>query len=234
MTSSNGNIFRVTGPLCGEFTGPGEFPTQRPVTRSFDVYFDLRLNKRLCKQSWGWWFETLLCPLWRHSNECVVHHFLPLFIWDIRVCYFLFNSLECSAKTVGICHYNDVIMSAMASQITSLTIVYSTVYSRRRSKKHQRSASLAFVGGIHRGPVNSPNKGPVTRKMFPFDDIIMVWPKLNRIVNTAIDNSYCFHSNQCRNWILLAVVSPGDNTLISPARFTYLSPSVIDFGRKVK
>ena len=68
MTSSNGNIFRVTGPLCGEFTGPGELPTQRPVTRSFDVYFDLRLNKRLCKQSWGWWFETLLCPLWRHSN----------------------------------------------------------------------------------------------------------------------------------------------------------------------
>ena len=51
MTSSNGNIFRVTGPLCGEFTGPGEFPAQRPVTRSFDVYFDLRLNKRLSKQS---------------------------------------------------------------------------------------------------------------------------------------------------------------------------------------
>ena len=50
MTSSNGNIFRVTGPLCGEFTGPGEFPTQRPVTRSFDVFFDLRLNKRLSKQ----------------------------------------------------------------------------------------------------------------------------------------------------------------------------------------
>ena len=59
MTSSNGNIFRITGPLCGEFTGPGEFPTQRPVTRSFDVFFDLRLNKRLSKQPWGWWFETL-------------------------------------------------------------------------------------------------------------------------------------------------------------------------------
>ena len=44
MTSSNGNIFRVTGPLCGEFTGPGEFPAQKPVTRSFDVYFDLRWN----------------------------------------------------------------------------------------------------------------------------------------------------------------------------------------------
>ena len=47
MTSSNGNIFRLTGPLCGEFTGASEFSTQRPVTRSFDVFFDLRLNKRL-------------------------------------------------------------------------------------------------------------------------------------------------------------------------------------------
>ena len=53
MTSSNGNIFRVTGPLCGEFTGPGEFHAQRPVTRSFDVFFDLRLNKRLSKQPQG-------------------------------------------------------------------------------------------------------------------------------------------------------------------------------------
>ena len=68
MTSSNGNIFRVTGHLCGEFTGPGEFPTQRPVTRSFDVYFDLRPNERLNKQSRGWWFETLSLPLWRHRN----------------------------------------------------------------------------------------------------------------------------------------------------------------------
>ena len=68
MTSSNGNIFRITGYLCGEFTK--WFPcTKRPVTRSFDVFFDLRLNKRLRKQSWGWWFETLPCPLWRHSNE---------------------------------------------------------------------------------------------------------------------------------------------------------------------
>ena len=48
---------------------PGEFPAQRPVTRSFDVFFDLRLNKRLSKQLWCWWFETLSSPLWRHSNE---------------------------------------------------------------------------------------------------------------------------------------------------------------------
>ena len=69
MTSSNGNIFRVTGHLCREFTGPDEFPTQRPVMRSFHVYFDLRPNKRLSKQSWGWWFETLWRPLWRHHND---------------------------------------------------------------------------------------------------------------------------------------------------------------------
>ena len=72
MTSSKGNIFRVTGHLSGKFTGPGEFPAQRPVTRSFDVFFDLRLNKRFSKQSWGWRFETLSRPLWRHCNvDCV-------------------------------------------------------------------------------------------------------------------------------------------------------------------
>ena len=70
-------------------------------------------------------------------------------------------------------HYNDVIMSVMASQIPSLTIVYSAVYSGVDQRKHQRSASLAFVRGIHRSPVNSPHKGPVTRKMFPFDDVII-------------------------------------------------------------
>ena len=70
-------------------------------------------------------------------------------------------------------HYNDVITIAMASQITSLTIVYSTVYSSADQRKHQSCASLAFVWGIHRWPVSSPHKGPVTRKMFPFDDVIM-------------------------------------------------------------
>ena len=62
------NIFRVTDPLCGEFTGPGEFPKQRPVTWSVNVSFDLRLNKRLSKQPWGWWFETPSWSLWRHCN----------------------------------------------------------------------------------------------------------------------------------------------------------------------
>ena len=63
-------------------------------------------------------------------------------------------------------------MSRMAPQITSLTIVYSAVYSGAVQRKHQSSASLAFEKGIHRSPVNSPHKGPVTLKMFPFDNVI--------------------------------------------------------------
>ena len=68
-------------------------------------------------------------------------------------------------------HYSDVIISTMASQITSLTIIYSAVYSGAGQRKHQSSASQAFVRGIHRSPVNSPHQGPVTRKCF--DDVIM-------------------------------------------------------------
>ena len=70
-------------------------------------------------------------------------------------------------------HNSDVIMSPMPSQITSLTIVYSIVYSGTDQIKYQSSALLAFVRGIHRRPVNSPHKWPVTREMFPFDDVIM-------------------------------------------------------------
>ena len=82
-------------------------------------------------------------------------------------------------------------MGTMASQITCLTIVYSTVYSGADQRKHQSSASLAFVRRIHRRPVNSPHKWPVTRKMFPFDDVIMnqscsygmAWPPWVTVIN---------------------------------------------------
>ena len=71
--------------------------------------------------------------------------------------------------------YNDVLMSEIASQITSVPTVCSTIYSGADQRQHQRSASLAFVQGIHRWPVNSPHKRPVTRKKFPFDDVIRWW-----------------------------------------------------------
>ena len=73
-------------------------------------------------------------------------------------------------------HCTDVITSVMSSQITILTIVYTTVYSGADKRKHQSFASLAFVRGNPRWPVNSPHKGPVTREMFPFDDVIMHIP----------------------------------------------------------
>ena len=83
-------------------------------------------------------------------------------------------------------HYSDVIMGAMSSQMTSLNIVYSTVYSCADQRKHQSSASLAFVRGIHRSPVNSPHKWPVTQKMFPFDDVIMVHLQTRYMVSVQL------------------------------------------------
>ena len=85
----------------------------------------------------------------------------------------MFCTYKIGDSSLDIWHYSDVKMGAMASQITSLTIVYSTVYSDADQRKHQSSASLAFVWGIHRGPVNSPHKWPVTQKTFEFDDVIM-------------------------------------------------------------
>ena len=73
MTSSNGNIFRVTGLCAGNSPVTGEFPAQRAVTRSFDVFFDLRPNNQLSKQSWGWRFETPSRPLWRHCINKLEH-----------------------------------------------------------------------------------------------------------------------------------------------------------------
>ena len=65
--------------ICaGNSPVPGEFPTQRPVTRRFNIFFDLRLNKRLSKQSWGWRFETLSRPLWRHHNESIGYCSAPV------------------------------------------------------------------------------------------------------------------------------------------------------------
>ena len=87
--------------ICaGNSPVPGEFPTQRPVTRSFDVYFDLRPNKRLSKQSWGWWFETQFRPSWRHRNvswslQCLYSNILNvdaewcIHIYDKALSYYL-------------------------------------------------------------------------------------------------------------------------------------------------
>ena len=76
--------------ICaGNSPVPGEFPTQRPVTRSFDVFFDLHLNKRLSKQSWGWWFETPTRSLWRQCNVCDIKYTKQHVVWAVKrkVCW---------------------------------------------------------------------------------------------------------------------------------------------------
>ena len=83
-------------------------------------------------------------------------------------------------------HYSNVSMSMMAYQITSLMIVFSTIYSGTDQRKHQSFMSLAFVRRIQRWPMNSLHKGPVMRKMFPYDNVIMRWTSpfaLQRLYN---------------------------------------------------
>ena len=84
-----------------------------------------------------------------------------------------FHSLYSLCPVICSNHYSDVIMGVMASQITGVSIVYPNAYSATDPRKHQSFASLGFVRGIHRWSVNSPHKGPVTRRMFPFYDVIM-------------------------------------------------------------
>ena len=114
-------------------------------------------------------------------------------IFSIKFLYILedrvTSTIPCGDQMI---HYRDVIMNTMPSHITSLAIVYTTVYSGADQRKHQSSASLAFVRGIHRRPVNFPHKWPVTRTMFPFDDVIMC-PMCRRIImlETSIRLYFC-------------------------------------------
>ena len=127
------------------------FPRYWPWGREITDYRWIPLTKASDAELWCFVsyvpepLETPSCPLWLH----------------------------CNVRNFSTPHYDDVIMNSIASQITSLTIVYSNVYSGADQSKHQSSASLAFVWRIHRGTVNSPHKWPITRKIFPFDDVIM-------------------------------------------------------------
>ena len=118
------------------------------------------------KISSKWWHFNFQCSLCREISPWLMlcHLFLA---WNItHILHSHFTGIE----TI---HHSDVTMGAIASQINSLTSVYSTVYSDADQREHQSSASLAFVHGIHRWLVNSLQKWPVLRIMFPFDDVIM-------------------------------------------------------------
>ena len=119
--------------------------------------------------------QTVSCKLWTYIRRNDPTYVIFLLAW-CQALAFLRKSINCKTSCFTsrpLRHYSDVIMSEMASQITSFSIVCSTVCPGENQRKHHSSASLAFVSGIHRWPLKSPHKGSVTRKMFPFDDVIM-------------------------------------------------------------
>ena len=101
--------FSVLLAICaGNSPFPGEFFAQRPVTRSFNVFFDLRLNKRLSKQSWGWWFETLSRPLWRHRND-IDRKWFRYWHWLLAMVIFILLTIQ------GYCYDCDISQTLMIS-----------------------------------------------------------------------------------------------------------------------
>ena len=139
--------------ICaGNSPVPGEFPTQRPVTRSCDVFFYLRLNKRLSKHSWGWWLETLSRPLWRHLNAAAASYDPPFTTSDGtgRPTPLQWWRLKSPA-------YRNANANANAN-----------VWSGADQRKHQTPRHWPLCArGIHRWPVNSPqHKWPVRGKCF--------------------------------------------------------------------
>ena len=122
-----------------------------------------------------WHRNTFSGPLWGEStNHCC-------FYSDKA------SNVELWCFFIGILntHYNDIIMSMMVSQITSLTTIYSTIYSGADQRIHLSSASQAFVWWIHWSPANSSHEGPVKQKMFPFDDVIM-WTSYSTSVQLLV------------------------------------------------
>ena len=142
------------------FNFQGQILKQLHIRNGWTEYWCCLFNTALYKTPAGF--------LWHTNDECLYN--------DVRNLNCLFFS--CVHTEFLLIHYNDVIISMMASQITSLTIVYSTFFSGTDQRKTQSYALLAFVRGIHWWPVNFQHKGPVMRKMFPLDDISCIWYSL--------------------------------------------------------
>ena len=121
------NTFSALLAICaGNSSVPGEFPTQRPVTRSFDVFFDLRLNKRLSKQPWAWWFETPSWSLWRHCHDIVSLEWLSNCLVSFYTCWplilykIIFNCYNFPVITEQCLEEHELAhMSSFESYITS-------------------------------------------------------------------------------------------------------------------
>ena len=150
--SSNRNIFHVTGHLCGEFTGDRWIP-QRPVTRSFDVFFDLHMNKQLSKQSWSWWFEMPSCSLWRHCNALA---FIPVqFLAATKQLYDWFIpyvrlSVCPSVRPSHLFHHVPIIVSSWNFQellpMTKVTSMQKVKVRGKRSRTQRSTPNLTVSG----------------------------------------------------------------------------------------
>ena len=190
MTSSNGNIFRVTGPLCGEFTGPGEFPTKRPVTRSFDVFFDLRLNKRLSKQPWGWWFEL---PSWSLWCQCNVISILWSFT-DFISLYFRFTKyLICHVFLGRYDDFLDTINSNLIYYAVHYNFQISIVYWPRYICRKLMCWTVCVCFYVTSVLVRN-----VFHRVFPFiipRIIHLYYPYLVMRIHIYVYQSICKHSN---------------------------------------
>ena len=205
MTTSNGNIFRVTGPLCGEFTGHRWIPR----TKASEVFFDLRLNIRLCKQSWGWWFETLSGPLCRHSNAG--EHFKWLHtIQPIKDLFW--HTMGFSSLTLGsshaVLHENKPFMNNGFTQQSGFTPQWHhmnlevsqcsdiPLFPGQQPRNHQRSALLGICEGnplVNGGfPSQRASNAEIVSISWHHHDIVSIqYPSRQKT-----SNNYC-------NWYLM-------------------------------
>ena len=131
------------------------------------------VGRRILWRGMGW---VGIALVWNRGTSGSSY---PMCIFTLCMIFLCFNCIFAHLifSILCHCHYSDVIMNAMTSRVTGVSIAFSKVCVGADQRKHQSSASLAFVRGIHLWPVNSPHKGPVTRKMFPFDDVIIHWPQ---------------------------------------------------------
>ena len=126
-------------------------------------------------------YNILYTPLHVTTYSCIVFYLVVIMlVLQYEPCAQLSWYDAPGPAIACLCHYRDVIMSAMTSPINSVSIVRPIIGSGANQRKHQRSVSLAFVRGIHRWPVDSLHTGPVTRKMFLFDDVIVVFSDIHK------------------------------------------------------
>ena len=164
-----GTFSALLAICAGNSLASGEFPAQRPVTRSFDVFFDLCLNKWLRKQSWGWWFETLSRPLWRHCNgnehlSSGITTNWPANQSDAR-------HLEGAVYALYPLQWRHNGRDRVSNHQPRVCLLSRLI--RLRSKKTSKLRVTGLCAGNSPETGQFPTQRPVTRKMFPFDDVIM-------------------------------------------------------------